>query len=61
MAVACCVLKPKQTQESGIREPYQPSLLVWLVATSILLTGCLSHIYVMPFLTYQPELVSLVY
>ena len=38
--------------------PTQPSLGLWVLASSILVTACLSHTYAAPFLTYEPEMIQ---
>ena len=34
-------------------------LVQWVIATSVLVTTCLSHIYAAPFLAYEPQRIPL--
>ena len=55
MAVVLCCLKnkPQNCEFKGLNPTKK--LILWLVTTSILLISCLSHVYVMPFLTFEPD------
>ena len=37
--------------------PEEASLGLWILASSLLVTACLSHTYAAPFLTYEPEMI----
>ena len=58
MAVVLCCLKnkPQNCEFKGLNS--KKKLILWLVTTSILLISCLSHVYVMPFLTYEPDFIN---
>ena len=38
--------------------PKEPPLGLWILASSLLVTACLSHTYAAPFLTYEPEMIN---
>ena len=56
---------PQNGQQNGSQngpqnglETFQRKLVHWTIATSILVTTILTHVYSAPFLTYEPEMIG---
>ena len=41
-----------------IKEDDQVKLIKWIFVNSVLVSACLSHIFAVPFLTYEPEMMN---
>jgi len=54
----CCKNHNDQEEIQQNSKPIDKKLLLWAIVTSILVTSCLSHIYVEPFLTFEPEIIT---